>query len=314
MIHFQNGREMRWKILVLLIAISVNTFSQSTVAYLETPTRYISASLSAAYDFIDIPVQIKNEKILIEAMLDGESGYLILDTGAPGIIVNQKVIAVNGGAKAYSVNRELPIQEAYVEELRWGGIQELNMPALAVDLSHFEKSLDLRILGLIGFDVLKDYLIIIDYPARKLMVRAIGDSRELRNWAPRFSVPFELDQHVPIVEVEIDGRPVRMGMDTGTGSNLIDKHLVNEHFPGLFKAEEQARLQGLDQKVSLVPSGRLEALSVGGFEIRDEQFLLAELEALRAATGLRMDGLLGYEFFKNYRCAIDFANKRIYFW
>jgi len=305
---------MRWTIIAILTITYLSVTSQTTLAYLATPTtRLVSSEIEYTRGFREVPIKIERGKILIEASVDGEQGYLILDTGSPGMVINKKPIAGND-EMAFSVSRELQIQTTYVDQLSWGGIDRIGLEALAVDLGHLEASLGHNILGMLGYDMLADLTLIIDFPNQKLLLKPVDQGTILRTWSPKFSVPFELEYHLPVVEAVINGQALRLGVDTGTGSNLMSSELIEGSLASHFTLQDKERLQGLDQQVDLVEAGVMESIQLGGEVIEQPRFLSTDLAPLREATGLNIDGLLGYEFFKNYKCSIDFQSKRIYFW
>lgn len=304
---------MKWTMITILALLHLSVTSQTTLTYLETPSRLVISEVEYSRGFRDVPIRVERGKVLIEASVDGEQGYLILDTGSPGMVVNKKPVAGNEEV-AFSVSRELHIQTTYIDQLSWGGIDRIGLEALAVDLGHLEESLGYNILGMLGYDMLADLTIIIDFPNQKMLLKPISRGTILHTWSPKFSAPFELEYHLPVVEAFIDGEVVRLGIDTGTGSNLISSELIGGSLEDVFTVKDKERLQGLDQEVDLVPAGIIESMKLGGKVIEHPRFLVTDLAPLKENTGLNIDGLLGYEFFKNYKCSIDFRSHRIYFW
>lgn len=304
---------MRWMIIILLAAIGISLNSQNTVAFLEMPHRLPDTHLSPSNTgYKEVPFILRKGKMLVEARLENEQGYLILDTGAPMMVVNQEVVKTEE-AKAFSVSRDLYVESVLVNQLEWGGMEQYGLEALAIDLSHLEHSLEHNILGMLGYEMIKDLNIIIDFPEKKLL---IGASKTDILWQspPKYSFPFEMERHVPVIEVSINNQKIRLGVDTGTESNLIDSRLTEGAIKDHFEITDVEYLQGLDQQLDLVPVGYIDTLFIEGHKIINQRFLATNLEPLRNSTDLQIDGLLGYAFFRNYRCSIDFQNKRIYFW
>ncbi|MCG8329023.1 MAG: aspartyl protease family protein [Chitinophagales bacterium] len=305
---------MRWMIIILLAAIGISLNSQNTVAFLEMPHRLPDTHLSPSNTgYKEVPFILRKGKMLVEARLENEQGYLILDTGAPMMVVNQPVVKTEE-AKAFSVSRDLYVESVLVNQLEWGGMEEYGLEALAIDLSHLEHSLEHNILGMLGYEMIKDLNIIIDFPEKKLLIGASETSDILWQSPPKYNFPFEMERHIPVIEVSINDQKIRLGVDTGTESNLIDSRLTEGPLKDRFEATDVEHLQGLDQQLDLVPVGFIDTLFIEGHKIINQRFLATNLEPLRSSTDLQIDGLLGYAFFKNYKCSIDFQNKRIYFW
>ena len=304
---------MRWMILVLLLEFYCAAPSQDSANLLYVSPGDVSFKMNTSSGLKEVDMLIKKGKILIEGELDGQRGFLILDTGAPGIIVNKKSTTSSEQA-AFSVAREVNVQSVVVGELCWAGYEMSDLEAWGLDLSHLEQALGLRILGLLGYDSFKDLTLVIDFPGQKLLIEQAKPSKLIGLYQPRIEVPFELENHIPVVEATINGHNVRLGIDTGTKSNIIDSKLTQGVLASHFGNQEVERLQGLDQQIDIVTSGDIDELYLGTEMFQQLHFLNVGLEQLRAATGINIDGLLGYSFFESYKCLIDFERKRIYLW
>lgn len=304
---------MRWMIIVVLASICFTAPSQSTVAFLNRAPRTLTAKTTPAFGLREFPLLIKKGKVLVEATLEGENGFFILDTGAPGVVINRK-LQKEAGTNAFSISRDLIVHSIVVKHMSWAGFEESDLEALAVDLSHLEQSLNHNILGLIGYEMLKDVTLIIDFPNQKLHIDSGQQSNMSRRFSPQYSFAFELENHIPVVQMVIGEQQLRFGIDTGSGGNLIDAVLVNGELSKHFVSSHEAEIQGLDQQIDRVLSGSIDKLSIENYTISDATFLATDLTQLRQATELSIDGLLGYPFFKDYKCSFDFKNNRIYLW
>jgi hypothetical protein len=300
-------------IISLMMAFCFVAPSQTTVAFLKKAPSLLTTNVHYTEGLKEVPIQVRKDKILVKASLDGEQGFLILDTGAPNMIVNKKVRSGNGEA-AFSVSGELCVEPISINQLSWRGVEETHLEALAVDLSHLETALECKILGMIGYEMIKDLAIIIDFTNQKLLIEHKDEENVLRRFAPKYSIPFELASHLPIIEATINKQVVRLGIDTGTGSNLLDSKLTNGVLANHFTFHDIERLQGLDQQIEEVKAGTIDRLTIEGHEMLAPEFLAVDLTQLRLVTGLEIDGLLGYSFFDDYLFSIDFNKKRIYFW
>jgi hypothetical protein len=299
--------------IILLTATANLLQAQNTVAFLKTPHPLTETRLSPiSTPYAVVPFKEVKGKILVTASLEGEEGFLILDTGAPMMIVNQKVEATQA-ARGFSVSRDVAVTSTTVGQLKWGELELHSLEALAVDLSHLERSLNHPILGMLGYEMIRSLNIIIDFPAKQLL---IGTSRDDMFWQspPLFSLPFRMEQHVPVIEAVIGQQSLKFGIDTGTEHNLIDSRLTEGVLQDAFTATDVTYLQGLDQQLDLVPVGTIDTMSIDNRQLAEQLFLAASLEGLQSATELNIDGLLGYSFFKNYKFCIDFKYERIYFW
>ena len=103
----------------------------------------------------------------VKARVDGQEGNFILDTGAPVLVINCKEPRTRA-KKANSVVGNVDVALLQVDQFQWAGSRHTEVEALAVDISHLEKAAKREILGLIGYDNLKDYELYINPKQQKL--------------------------------------------------------------------------------------------------------------------------------------------------
>jgi hypothetical protein len=304
---------MKKLIITLLVGIVFNVFGQNTVAILEQAERPLNAELRSSFDLIEAPLLIKKGKLLLAGTLEGENGYFILDTGAPTLVINRPIDENNSDC-AYSINRDVVVQPTVVQTYSWGGLSKTNAQALAVDLSHLEKVLDIRILGLLGYEELQNRHWIFDFKKQKLYQDQSLTTPLHKRLIPKVVLPFRLEGHLPVVRVNIGGNSYWFAIDTGAARNLIGEELVTGPLQHLFSIEQTEELQGLDQEIQLVKSGSLETIALGNKAYSNPSFLITDLAALHHATGLQIDGLLGYPFFAEHTFSIDYSTGKIFIW
>jgi hypothetical protein len=304
---------MKKLIITLLVGIVFNVFGQNTVAILEQAERPLNAELRSSFDLIEAPLLIKKGKLLLAGTLEGENGYFILDTGAPTLVINRPIDENNSDC-AYSINRDVVVQPTVVQTYSWGGLSKTNAQALAVDLSHLESALGVRVLGLLGYEELRDRHWIFDFKKQKLYQDKSLTAPLYKKLIPKVVLPFKLEGHLPVVQVDIGSASYWFAIDTGAARNLLGEELVLGPLQYLFSVEQTEELQGLDQEVQLVRSGRLEDVTLGHKNFANPSFLVTDLAALHNATGLKIDGLLGYPFFEQYTFSIDYKTRKIFIW
>ncbi len=109
-----------------------------------------------------------------------------------------------------------------------------------------------------------------------------------------------------VVEVEIDGKgPYAFLVDTGTAATVVSPAVASQLPPRarrrpVYTRDSGGRERRVGQEV-VVPR-----LVLGGAEFRNFRAMEIELSELEAATGFRIDGLLGFSLFSQCLLTIDF--------
>ncbi len=116
----------------------------------------------------------------------------------------------------------------------------------------------------------------------------------------------------PLVEVEINGRPAVMLVDTGSSTGLIDINQMDEYGFSL--------MAKTDMVISSIGGKQCESYRVRDLWVRLEgidiyQFLATDIsliaESIHKETGYRISGIIGYDQIKNAEIKIDASNNQI---
>ena len=116
----------------------------------------------------------------------------------------------------------------------------------------------------------------------------------------------------PLVEVEINGRPAVMLIDTGSSTGLIDINQMDEYGFSLMAKTNMA--------ISSIGGKRCESYRVRDLWVRLDgidvyQFLATDIsliaESIHKETGYRISGIIGYKQIRNTKIKIDACNNMI---
>ena len=116
----------------------------------------------------------------------------------------------------------------------------------------------------------------------------------------------------PLVEVEINGRPAVMLVDTGSSTGLIDINQMDEYGFSL--------MAKTDMIIISIGEKQCESYRVRDLWVRLEgiaiyQFLATDIsliaESIYKETGYRISGIIGYDQIKNAEIKIDTSNNQI---
>ncbi len=256
--------------------------------------------------------------LFIDVRLNGENERFVLDTGAPALILNAAHFVDRAQAdqgSASGVSGPIEMSSITIESLDWHGIQKQNTEVIGVDLSHLETATKSELVGLIGFNTVKDFELLIDYPARQLTLFRPGASNLHRNVRPLAEVPFVLEAHIPVVDVVIGGKSFRLGLDTGAAVNLLDPTAFDQLDESTdYTVHGEDVLHGADKNAKSVQVFNVKGMQVAGTKLEDMRTTVADISHLNNGYGLEVDGLVGYPFLSQQRMSINFADQKLYLW
>ena len=116
----------------------------------------------------------------------------------------------------------------------------------------------------------------------------------------------------PLVEVDINGRPAVMLVDTGSSTGLIDINQMDEYGFSLMAKTDMVIISiGEKQCESYRVRDlwvRLEGISIYQFLATDISLVV---ESIYKETGYRISGIIGYDQIKNAEIKIDASNNQI---
>lgn len=116
----------------------------------------------------------------------------------------------------------------------------------------------------------------------------------------------------PLVEVEINGRPAVMLVDTGSSTGLIDINQMDEYGFSLMAKTDMVIISIGEKQCE---SYRVRDLWVRLDGIAIYQFLATDIslvvESIYKETGYRISGIIGYDQIKNAEIKIDASNNLI---
>ena len=247
--------------------------------------------------------------IRFEAVVNGSRGQYLLDTGAPSLIVNTRCDgAGTAGPEGYGTGGAVQLTEHRIDRFEMGERSVENYWAIGLDLREFEARTQQRVDGLVGYDLLNEGELRIDF--RRKHFRLLPSVRRPRHDGapPRQNLRFSLLGHLPLVGLRIDGKLHYFIIDTGAGANLIDRGLLAE--PSVSATGRACNIQGLDGAAA--DHGVAE---VAGQPLLDGVSLVAmDLQYLQSDPAIRIAGVLGSPFLSRYTVGIDYRRRRLRLW
>jgi hypothetical protein len=307
-----------------LISISVYYGKERCTDIIENDSTFdVSFPLAARTNVntIYIPFSLVGRLIVVQAQVDTQIGNFIVDTGAERLVLNQEYfkndrrgmeVATSGNTGMVTSAVKRTVDTLLIDQLFVS-----NLDAHIVDLSHIETKKNTRILGILGYNVFKDFELFIDFQNSRIVLSRLDahgfrvDS--LRAWeVPNDSLIFELKRHVIIVTGTIDNVKLRLMLDSGAELNLIDRR-VNRKVLNRFSIIKRVNLIGIGKKEVEVLAGTLSELQCGNQRCLSMNTLLTSMDDINSTFGVSLDGVLGYEFLNDRRVMINYKKRKLYF-
>ena len=261
--------------------------------------------------------------MIIEGVADGDKGWYIVDTGAPGLVLNDKYFDGHTrnftGTGMRDINGNMGnLPYKHIKSFEIQGLEFRKMDARVIDLDHLEKHKGLAIAGMIGFEFFKNYEVTFDYENYQIqLIRLDKKGNRLGRRLsppPTDSLDLKMKGHFPFVSANIQGQNVRFGIDTGAEVNVLGNPLPRR-LESYFVPLDTIKVAGFQKQTKRVMRGNLIPLAIGQYDYSNTEFVTYSLAAFNEnSSGAALDGLLGQPFLSNYRTAINYKKRRLYLW
>jgi hypothetical protein len=121
------------------------------------------------------------------------------------------------------------------------------------------------------------------------------------------TIPIELENNHIYADALVDGKKVRVIVDTG-GLNLLTPASAKRL--GI-TAEGKLAASGVGEERADLALAHGREVRLGGAVLENPVFYVIDLGPLPAAEGTEIDGLVGFEMFRRFRVTIDYAAKTL---
>ncbi len=252
--------------------------------------------------------------ILIPVFVNGNGPYdFIFDTGSATTsllpeFARQLAIKSNPTEQAIGVG-SANASEGSVSSLRIGGAQVENLSVVIVEGINAVKASGADLKGTIGINYMKHFVVTIDY--RNSLIHLAKGHNEVgvsdSATAPGIRFP---DKPVIVVPAIVNGKgPYGFVVETGSGGIAISEEVAQSLE---LKIEGTSTVTGVGDP-SVARRSQIKTLTVGSATVQNTRVIVANFfEPLSKEIGVKVDGLLGYPYLKNFTVVIDFPNSTLY--
>jgi Aspartyl protease/PDZ domain len=300
----------------IAVLVASSAFGQARSSL---PPSYRFSSGGAA---LNIPVElIANGLVFVRAKVNGNPGWLILDNGTQGLVLDRdyarRIALHSRGVALTRGGGSNKIVAGVVEDVRISlpGLELTHRNLIAIELKPLEPSIGHEVDGIIGSRLFDDFVVTVDYEHRLVSVYS---PRNYRPSQKATAFPVDVDEHGFQF---IDATIALPGVEPVTDTFLIDGGANT--YADLYKPFSDAHhippptMKLLDEPgtstagTTLSRDGRADSIDVGPYSIKNVPITFAEdTEGLMASK--HYAGLIGAEFLERFTIAFDNPSKRVW--
>ena len=265
----------------------------------------------------------KEKSIIIEVTIKGieviREGKFILDTGANGLVLNSKyytfqsstnnqALGLNGGFN--NVETSI-IDTMFIDEISFNRVK-----TDVINLGNIEERKNIRIEGLVGYEILKNFEIQLNYQETFITLSRLNKDGSMIDPMMHTldkidSFEFQMANFLPVIDVTIKGNIKKMGIDTGAEVNLLNTK-KNDDIIDNFIPIRKMDLTGSENLDVEYLGGKLYRVAIGRYKCGGMSTALVNLSSLNNLYKTRLDGILGYNFLAPWVFSINYKKKMLY--
>jgi len=255
--------------------------------------------------------------ILVPVRVNGHGPFeFILDTGAgtsllSTALADQLKIKILGSKEGQSAGGKVTVSLGSIDLIEVGEARLTSLEAGIVDLSPIGKTVGARIDGDLGYNFLRHFRVIIDYAKGEI---SFDDPKRVDriNRTARTEMPLRLANPAkPLVLVDVYANrsgPFQFVIDTGTSTTVVAPQLAKQ----LNLSSSPIGNVTTGGAPVAVTAGVLRSFTVGNATSSDLSVTVADFfAALSDAVGTKLDGIVGYNFLRDYKVVFDYPNERL---
>ncbi len=269
-------------------------------------------------DSIVIPLKRAGRLFLIEAKIDDQTGNLVFDTGANGLVLNNTYfrdhVKTGGNISTGITGGVGVVEQITANRIEFSELSYKNIKADLVNLGHIENHRGVKILGLIGFSMMRNLEIIIDAKNSTLKLIRIDKKGERVNssllpFRSDYSQKIEGNANILFLRGRIAGKNLNFCFDTAAETNAISSD-SNKSILSTLTITRRSTLKGAGSVRSEVLFGRMNEFMIGENHIGGMETIITNLDTLSEAYNTKTDGMLGYNFLEQGIFCINFVKKQ----
>ena len=263
-----------------------------------------------------IPFRLRDGMFVVNVSIDGKRPLpFVLDSGAFNVLTPEAAeslqVVLEGDLSANGVgNAQVSAHLAHINSYRVGSaeLSDQRFITLPLPRAFTDNGTQIPIAGLLGYELLRRFVIQIDYHRREMTIALPGKAEHVERGA---RLPLLFSGRDCFVTAAVDGTPGFFGIDTGDDGAItlfgpfFSAHSFRIEAPGI-----RGYQGGVGGNASTLLT-RVNSLALGPFTVR------RPLTELHFATGgafasTRVAGNLGSQVFRNFIITLDYEHRALY--
>jgi hypothetical protein len=268
---------------------------------------------------VTIPLKRVGHLFMIEAMIDGETGNFLFDTGSQRLVLNsiyfRKYVISDEGAGGGVTGTLGKVNRTTVRRLDISGILNSNVSADVTDLGHLENRRGVKIFGLFGFCMMKNLEVVIDAGHNQLKIYRLDKvgkrlSTSDGDFQYDLSQKAEVYKDILFLQATVGSKVLNFCFDTGAESNVLSNWLPKKVMDKV-TIERRSSLRGVGSANADVLYGKLNDFVIGNRQVGGMQVVLTSLESMAASYDHSVDGMLGFDFLQQGVISVNLVTKEV---
>lgn len=274
---------------------------------------------TAGHSSVRVPIELANDLIVLKVRVNSSRPlHFIFDTGASISVIDPQTAKALGLRAKGKLNLDATggsVQSGLIGpvSLSLAGVTVFKQTLATVALDAAAPLFGYKIDGIIGYDVINNFVVEIDYGAGLMSLYETG---RYKYAGAGESIPIELVEKTPFVRARIglNGREAIEGkfeVDTGgTGVLFLNTPFVNKHkMLETLTTQAQSKLGGAGGSAAAVKA-HVPSVELGSFVVKNPLVVFAQgTEGSEGSTAY--DGELGGEFFSQFITILDYSRSRM---
>ena len=258
----------------------------------------------------------QNPLILVPVYVDAGGPYqFILDTGASHCLLSPELSATLGiqpeeEKQAMGAGCAVKLMFAHVRSMRIDSVRQENVKvAITNEIEKIAAVIRSRVDGVLGYDFLKEFILVIDYRASAFRLALPPDHGNGKGPRSGVSLSFKLastSKPLILVPAIVNGQgPFQFALDTGASRTMLSSQLAEKL---AIATTDDRPVTGGGGPIKIL-AGKVSSLAVGDAAVRDHAIGAGEfINMLSKAIGAQLDGIIGYNFLNQFKVTIDYPH------
>lgn len=249
--------------------------------------------------------------ILVSVRVEGQIATFLLDTGAERscidrVFASRLKLRSTGAVDIREPYSTVTADSLHISDLEIQALHLQDVDMVSSDLARFSHGAGLPIDGVLGSDVLRHFIVRIDFLSGSALFRKT-DAAPLRGAV----VTLQSFHDLYFVSFTAHGVPISLLLDTGANASAVSAHAwgmiaANQHSQTMVSG---VRSTGGSEDANFV---LVREIHIGDVQSSDTPFRVQPMTSDGLFADAGFDGLLGSDVLRQYFVTLDLANNKMY--